>query len=204
MSAPKKVRRASVGGRAVVVLDDVIPRHHVHKLADALDRAKFRRSEYARPNTSEIRHWAVNLVDMGGDLCDAFLNVSARHVTRFYGAGRTLDRAYCNLALYGDMLFTHRDASPDENLVTSLWYICREWDVEWGGETLFFDENDDAAFVVAPRPGRLVLFDGSIRHVGRPPNRICHSARYTMAIKFARRENGEGPAKRKSRASRHA
>jgi SM-20-related protein len=38
--------------------------------------------------------------------------------------------------------------------------------------------------VVSPRPGRLVIFDGSIPHAGRPPSRICHAPRYTLAYKF--------------------
>jgi hypothetical protein len=30
------------------------------------------------------------------------------------------------------------------------------------------------------------VFDGAIKHVGRPPNRICYAPRYTFAIKFER------------------
>ena len=56
--------------------------------------------------------------------------------------------------------------------------------MEWGGETLFFDESGDAVFVTTPRTGRLVLFDGAIRHVGRPPTAICPETRFTFALKF--------------------
>jgi hypothetical protein len=37
---------------------------------------------------------------------------------------------------------------------------------------------------VSPRPGRLLLFDGAIRHAGKPPNRNCPVARFTFAIKL--------------------
>jgi hypothetical protein len=30
----------------------------------------------------------------------------------------------------------------------------------------------------------LLLFDGAIRHAGKPPNRHCNVARYTFAIKL--------------------
>jgi Rps23 Pro-64 3,4-dihydroxylase Tpa1-like proline 4-hydroxylase len=80
-------------------------------------------------------------------------------------------RAYINHAAYGDMLFTHFDAQPQhQDFFTALWYLCDAWDVEWGGETMFFDERGDALVAVTPRPGRLALFDGRIRHAGRPPN----------------------------------
>lgn len=82
------------------------------------------------------------------------------------------------------MLFTHTDALPGQKGLTALWYIAPEWNVEWGGETLFYDSGLDAVAVVTPRPGRLVVFDGSITHVGRPPNRICYVPRYTLAFKL--------------------
>lgn len=186
MTAKKRTvtRKATIDGRAVVVLDDLVSGAQLAALHEALENAQFRRSEHARPDTREIRHWAADLRDVGAAVCDPFLNVSAEQVERFFGGGRRPDRAYCNVALYGDMLFSHKDSRPEDDLVTALWYVCTEWNVEWGGETLFFDESSDAAFVVSPRPGRLVLFDGALRHAGRPPNRICHAARYSMAMKF--------------------
>lgn len=94
-------------------------------------------------------------------------------------------RAYTNHAAYGDMLYTHCDCGPDQRELTALWYMTTHWEPEWGGETMFFDSSGDAMFCVSPRPGRLVLFDGAIPHVGRPPSRICYAPRYTFAIKLA-------------------
>lgn len=45
---------------------------------------------------------------------------------------------------------------------------------------------DGPQLAVSPRPARLLLFDGAIRHAGKPPNRNCPSARYTFAIKLRR------------------
>lgn len=56
--------------------------------------------------------------------------------------------------------------------------------MEWGGETLFHDSDMDAVAVVTPKPGGLVVFDGSITHVGRLPNRVCYAPRYTLAFKL--------------------
>ena len=83
------------------------------------------------------------------------------------------------------MLYAHCDCGPDQRELTALWFMATEWEPEWGGETLFFDRTGDAMFCVSPRPGRLVLFDGAIPHVGRPPTRICYTPRYTFAIKLA-------------------
>jgi hypothetical protein len=55
----------------------------------------------------------------------------------------------------------------------------------WSGETMLYDHNQDAVACVTPRPGRLAIFDGTILHAGRPPNRICYAPRYTLAFKLA-------------------
>jgi hypothetical protein len=44
----------------------------------------------------------------------------------------------------------------------------------------------EAQLAVSPSPARLLLFDGAIRHAGKPPNRNCPWARYTFAIKLRR------------------
>ena len=89
-----------------------------------------------------------------------------------------------DFASFGDALLTHVDALPNARELTALWFLCESWDPEWGGETLFYDANSDAQIAVSPKPGRLLLFDGAIRHAGKPPNRNCPVGRYTFAIKL--------------------
>jgi Rps23 Pro-64 3,4-dihydroxylase Tpa1-like proline 4-hydroxylase len=93
-------------------------------------------------------------------------------------------RVYTNYASFGDVLLTHEDAVPTARELTALWFLCESWDAEWGGETLFYDDAGDAQIAVTPKPGRLVLFDGAVRHAGKPPNRNCPVGRYTFAIKL--------------------
>ena len=64
-------------------------------------------------------------------------------------------RVYTNFASFGDILLTHFDALPNTRELTALWYLCEQWDVEWGGETMFFDAKGDAQVAVTPKPGRL-------------------------------------------------
>ena len=80
----------------------------------------------------------------------------------------------------------HRDASGEreEQCVTALMYPNAEWDSSWSGETVFFNEADLVKLAVMPKPGRLVLFVSSMKHVGRPPSRLFFGQRFTMAVKF--------------------
>jgi hypothetical protein len=178
-------RELQVDGRPIRVFDGLLP--NVGEYVQGLSRAAFTRTEIARPETAEYRHWATE-VKLEALLRQPIFEITQEAVKTFVQPGISYRpyRAYTNVASYGDMLFTHTDCLPDQRDLTALWYLCDSWDIEWGGETMFFDAKDDVACAVIPKPGRLVVFDGAIKHVGRPPNRICYMPRYTFAIKFER------------------
>lgn len=177
-------RTMQVERRSIRVYDGLVALQHIKQLTDAFLGANFVRDEVARPDTGQFRHWALNIP------LETVEELAVYHPTltavRDFDGGETyrVYRCYCNHAAYGDMLFTHTDAQPGQKGLTALWYIAPDWNVEWGGETLFYDSEMDAVAVVTPKPGRLVVFDGGITHVGRPPNRICYAPRYTLALKL--------------------
>ena len=177
-------RSARVDGRKISVYDNLLPPEELKKMSDGFNNSAFTRSESARPDTRQFKHWVVNIpVDAARKM--PIYRATMAAVTDHAPEKRwNMYRSYCNYASFGDMLFTHTDCLPDSEELTALWYVCTDWDLEWGGETLFFSENGDAEFVASPRPGRLVVFDGAIRHVGRPPNKVCLSPRYTFAMKL--------------------
>lgn len=177
-------RRQLIEGREIRVYDGLLEKHAIYALTDMLDKGAFTRTEHARDDTAAVRHWVLNIP----------LDVSTRmpvyaptiEAVRGFPEGNSYRayRCYCNHAAHGDMLYTHTDARGGEKGLTALWYIAPEWDIEWGGETLFFTSQGDAEAVVSPRPGRLVVFDGAIIHAGRPPSRTCYAPRYTLAFKL--------------------
>jgi SM-20-related protein len=176
-------RESTIDGRLVRVYDSLLP--GVGEYVRGLSRAGFTRTEVARPDTSEFKHWATE-VKLPTLLQQPIFDLTLRAVNGFAGPDVRYRpyRAYTNASTFGDMLFTHTDCLPEQHDLTALWYLCDTWEPEWGGETLFYDKDDEIAFAVVPRPGRLVVFDGAIKHVGRPPSRICHATRFTFAIKF--------------------
>lgn len=184
-SLPVPSKELLVEGRPIRVFDGLLP--NVGDYVLGLSRAAFTRSEIARPETAEYKHWATE-VKLDALVRQPIFEITRQAVRSFASPGTEYRpyRAYTNVASYGDMLFTHTDCLPDQHDLTALWYLCERWDVEWGGETMFYDAQDDVACAVTPKPGRLVIFDGAIKHVGRPPNRICYAPRYTFAIKFER------------------
>ena len=178
------VRRQLVEGREIRVYDGLLSMQDVYALTKTFDDGAFTRNESARADTAAVRHWALNIPLDAGTRMPAYPPMM--EAVRGFPEGDRYRayRCYCNHSSHGDMLFTHTDARPGEKGLTALWYIAPDWDVEWGGETLFFNSAKDAEAVVSPKPGRLVIFDGSIVHAGRPPNRVCYAPRYTLAYKL--------------------
>jgi hypothetical protein len=177
-------RAIEIDGRPLKIYDDLVPLPEVKRLTNAFLNAAFVCDEVARPDTYAARHWQLTIP-----------LETARQLVVFQPTLKVLQdfpershyrilRVYCNHASYGDMLFTHTDVHEGKEGLTALWYIAPEWNVEWGGETMLYDRNQDAVACITPRPGRLAIFDGTILHAGRPPNRICYAPRYTLAFKL--------------------
>lgn len=177
-------RAVEIEGRPLRVYDDLVALPQIKRLTEAFLGANFVCDEVARPDTAQYRHWELNIpLETAAQL--AVYQPTLAAVRDFEDGDRyRIYRSYCNHAAYGDMLFTHTDAQPGQRGLTALWYIAPEWDVEWGGETMFYNSHQDVEAAVTPKPGRLAVFDGSIVHAGRPPNRICYAPRYTLAFKL--------------------
>lgn len=183
-STPTPTSLHSIDGMRVAVYDGLLPRSSLTQFNAAVSCASFTRTEVARPDTAIYRHWAAE-IDISSMAAMPFSTPTLQAVALFAGrAGYRPYRCYVNAVHFGDMLFTHVDCMPGAGELTALWYICEKWELEWGGETLFYDAREEVAATVRPRPGRLVIFDSELRHVGRPPNRICPLSRHTLAIKF--------------------
>ncbi len=185
MTNTAPVREHPIDGKTVLVFDDLASSSVIRQMTEALDNSAFTRNEIARPDTAQHRHWAHNmLLEAARQLPLHQLTLDASTWMKRSGAEFQVYRSYTNCVSYGDHLYTHTDCLPGGGELTALWFICEHWDVEWGGETLFYNSDMDAVAVVSPRPGRMVLFDGEITHCGTAPNRMCLMPRYTFAMKL--------------------
>ena len=176
-------RTLQVGGRDVFVFDGLVSAEESARYFTAISQASFKRTESARADT-EYRHWVCEM-PLENLPRTSLWHATGKAVLQVRPGERFVPyRVYTNFASFGDTLLTHVDAVPNARELTALWFLCEHWDKEWGGETLFYDESGDAEIAVSPKPGRLVLFDGAIRHAGKPPNRNCPVGRYTFAVKL--------------------
>ena len=70
---------------------------------------------------------------------------------------------------------------------TAIWYVHEEWDVHWGGSTVFMDHAaSDIEAQALPLPQRLVMFDSSMRHMATPPTIIAAPFRNSEQLRNER------------------
>ena len=90
-------------------------------------------------------------------------------------------RAYINAWKPNEPSFPHIDNCH----TTCLIYVNLNYDVMYGGETIFYDKHKDAQYAVTPYPGRAVFFDGNILHRASSFNHLYTSGyRHTIAYKL--------------------
>jgi Rps23 Pro-64 3,4-dihydroxylase Tpa1-like proline 4-hydroxylase len=93
---------------------------------------------------------------------------------------------------YGDVAYPHRDCAIERDDITVLYYVNKDWHYKYGGETIFY-EKKDSKLALLPKPGRFVIFPGSIEHMGSVCSRICKETRITLALKYVEYNGSESP-----------
>lgn len=176
--ANREVKRFLVSGRELFICDGFMAAAKILAVSAHVKSLDFARRETSllgmAPTASSAEIPATPLME-------AFINqLQGAAEELFPGERFQPKRAYVNHSIYGDAYHVHRDLS----LVTVLYYVNLVWEPNWGGETIYYDDDNDAQIVVSPRPGRLVVSRGAILHRGSVPSRDCQEARLTIALKL--------------------
>jgi hypothetical protein len=182
-SLEPKIRKSVISGRELFVCDDMVDAAIVQKIGSLVRTLHYLRKEKSRPGVPGLA--AVSDIPMERISIDPFLRGLRQTVERLFPTEQFADqRAYVNCSVYGDGYYLHRDCAPHEPHVTALYYANLEWKPDWGGETIYYNDAEDAELAITPRPGRLVIARGALLHRGNVPTRSCHEERYTLAYKL--------------------
>ncbi len=175
-----------IGGRPLLIVDDLLSRDVARKVFEIFCNLPYRFIDADREDTDDFRHFA-HYFDSGEWVENpilGFLTSVAEHALASRGwEHEGISRIYANLTLSGDHQFIHTDGHE----WTALFFVAADWKEDWGGELTLYDPDAFApATSVLPKPGRMVLFDGEIPHRGGCPSRHCSAARISVAVKFRR------------------
>jgi len=182
MSEPK-IRKSLISGRELFVCDNLVEDMMVKQVGALVRSLHYIRKEKSRPGVPGLA--AVSDIPAERVATDPFLCSLKKTVERLFPDERFADqRAYVNCSVYGDSYYLHRDCAFQEKHVTALYYANVEWQPDWGGETIYYNDEEDAELAITPRPGRLVIARGAVLHRGNVPARNCYEERYTLAYKL--------------------
>lgn len=182
-STEPTIRKSLIAGRELIVCDNIIDDMMVKQVGALVRTLHYVRKEKSRPGVPGLA--AVSDIPTERIPTDPFLRSLRQMVERLLPDERFSDqRAYVNCSIYGDSYYLHRDCKPDEQHVTALYYANLEWQADWGGETIYYNDDEDAELAITPRPGRLVIARGALLHRGNVPSRSCYEERYTLAYKL--------------------
>ncbi|MAL45447.1 DUF6817 domain-containing protein, partial [Hyphomonas sp.] len=98
----------------------------------------------------------------------------------------TLKRAYASGYTHGTIHDLHCDdgAQSFNEIYTVMFYLNKEWNVNFAGETVFYYSQTETIDSILPRPSRAILFDGAIPHLARDPSRLCPELRMVATFKY--------------------
>jgi len=93
-------------------------------------------------------------------------------------------RSWITCTTHLSEFYVHTDAGTDKNPITILYYVNNEWNKEWGGETIFYNDKNEPELILEFLPGRLVIFDSTILHKALPMTLRAPPFRFTFSSTY--------------------
>jgi len=182
--AEPRVGRVVVSGRDLFICDNLVDPAMVAAIGASVRGLHYIRKEKSRPGVPGLP--ASSDIDSALLTGDAFF-VRLRAIAEKMFPGEALQdlRADVSCAAYGDDYHAQRDSPEDSKNVTVLYYANLTWERDWGGETIFYNDDNDAAMAVSPRPGRVVVSRSAILRRATVPARSCYEERYTIVYQLS-------------------
>ena len=176
----------------IFVFDDLVQPDHVKQLSGLITATGWTYGQYGNSEASNNwdQHWGYHFMSSALPCKQSFgvydLWKGIQHIVsdrmrldltliNVYAIGTTTDRVG----------FSHTDWTPALEHWTALYYVNPDWETNWGGETVFYnDAQTDILKSVMPKPGRFVVFNASIPHRSSPPTSLFRGLRTAISFKL--------------------
>jgi len=132
---------------------------------------------FGRSNDVDFSFWYKELIDK-----KFFNNIFFNKILLLTGKKLKLERLYANGQTHGLPGSLHED-DHRENSWTFLYYANPYWEVQWGGETVFYKNEKDYG-TAQLIPNTAIFFKGNMLHAGLEPTRHFKGLRMTVAFKL--------------------
>ena len=93
-----------------------------------------------------------------------YISIFNKHLKNYNGMTNT----WVNASTYLTDYRFHVDKTAVDNGLTQMYYANEIWDDNWGGETIFKNNNNEVEIAISYKPNRIVIFNSHISH--KPTN----------------------------------
>jgi SM-20-related protein len=178
------------GTNHIKIYDDVIEDYLLHNILEVINVMGFNYGWKSNKGLS-YSHWNLpfstggkpssNRDDVREELPNVVRELWDRIQPVILEETPVLIRAYCNAYTYGTDGYAHTD-SKFENDVTAIIYLNQSWNIDWAGETVFFEDGEIIKSVI-PKWNRAIIFPSNMKHAGRGVSRFCTDVRKVLVFK---------------------
>ena len=175
--------------KQIAVIDDCFNFSELAGIYTGVSALSFKISN---SNAAEVQQIAdrrlVSYLDTSALATMGFFQEARSNILRKYISDDfEIFNSYVNLGIRGDQHEAHSDYYWKDGGKTLLLYVNKEWNRNWGGETVFFDDQGVEIEYVTPFiPGRIIILDSDIPHAAKEQSALGPSYRFTLAIKFVK------------------
>lgn len=183
------VRELPIAGRSIRIVDGFVANERVREVHDYVRGLAFNRIRYGYRDdpAKELQHghqWVHGITSeerprLPIDELEALVKELLPEEQ-----GLEAGRAHLSCIQPNDTRFPHIDDSTGR-VITALYFVNSVWDRDWLGELVFY-EKDEPLYAILPKPGRVIVFEGTIVHRGGVPSASCPDVRYALAAKMMR------------------
>lgn len=169
---------------------NVLPEVIWHDLSPFMQQVPWKHGWYSKRESQYFPHWNCDFAGVDGanglDISHRLHGVLRQawdHIHHHLFPQSRLLRCYANAHTYGVEGYPHTDSiRPGE--VTLVVYCNHNWQRDWGGETMVYDDNT-ILHAQLPQFNTGLAFDSDRDHCARAVTRICKELRVTLMFKMA-------------------
>lgn len=175
MLAQSKIFRQGLGGKDILIFDDLFEPKFVSSLYRTLNDA-----EYDTPPDDHVyRSWVCPFDPEDFARHELFLRASEALVAEYPQVRPTCLSARASVQTFGDFV-PLQTTTEDESVRTVLYYANDEWEREWAAETILFSSNDQPAMALSHQPGRIAVLPAEQEYRFGVPSRQTHLTSVTV------------------------
>ena len=183
MSDMKEIRTSS--NKMIRVYDDYISFFHIEKFYNFIRQSKFMISGAdgvlsTYKNQVYSTYSTQDLISLGMLDTDIFKKLREE----FSLDRKEIKQIRVNCSTFSEDNTIH----CDNHGLTFLYCVNPVWDISWSGHTVFLsDDLKESEYLSLYKPGRIVLFDGTIPHLILTPTHKAVDKRLSFVIQYKER-----------------